>query len=116
MWISSPGNLDPVRYVAEALFEPDSVAGVYPEHPRVARLLACTVSMLNGKLRLAALLLACSADQAGFYVPYTAKAYERSPRAWPSAYLLNLVEFRPSLDEVVVAGEGYEDRWERWSL
>jgi hypothetical protein len=52
---------DPVGNVAKALLEPSGVAGVDPEHPHLARLLACAMGIFDGELRLATLLLAGSA-------------------------------------------------------
>ena len=72
--------------------------------------------MLDGELRLASLLLACSASRAGVCLPYAAEADEGSPRIRRSASLLELIERCPSLDKVGVARERYHDRWGRWSL
>jgi hypothetical protein len=54
----SPSDLDPVGNVAKALLEPSGVAGIDPEHPHLARLLACAIGIFDGELRLASLLLA----------------------------------------------------------
>jgi hypothetical protein len=72
--------------------------------------------MLNGELRLASLLLARCACQAGVCLPYAAEANKRSPRVRRSTFLLELIKRCPLLDKVGVVGEGYEDRWGWWSL
>jgi hypothetical protein len=82
---------------------------MHPEHPRLRRPLAHAISILDGKLRLASLPLACSAGRLASCIPYATEADKRSPRAWPSASLLDLDECRTSLDEVSVAGEWYDD-------
>jgi len=67
--------------------------------------------MLDGELRLASLLLACNVVWIASCLPHTAEADERSPRVRRCASLLELVEYRDSLDKVGVARKGYEDRW-----
>lgn len=74
------------------------------------------VSMLDSKLRLASLLLACSASWAGICLPYAAKADERNPRFWHCAYFTKLVQCCASFNKVSVLGKGYKDRWGWWSL
>lgn len=65
LWVSPSSNLDLGGDVAVALLEPGGVASIHPEHPRLRRPLACALGMLDGmldgKLRLSSLPLACSA-------------------------------------------------------
>jgi hypothetical protein len=49
-------------------------------------------------------------------LPDAAQADERSPRTWYGTYLVYLIEYRPSLDEVSVATEGYDGQRVWWSL
>jgi hypothetical protein len=58
----------------------------------------------------------CCAGQTVRYPPNAAEADEGSPRVRRSASLMDLVECRASLDEVSVAGEGYDDGWGWWGL
>ncbi|KAI1523923.1 hypothetical protein PtrSN001A_011097 [Pyrenophora tritici-repentis] len=59
--VSPPKDLDAVGNVAIALLEAGDIAGMHPEHPRLSQLLSRAIGMLNSKLRLASLPLACAA-------------------------------------------------------
>jgi hypothetical protein len=56
--VLQPSDLDATSDVAVALLEPGGIAGVYPKDPRLRRLAACAIGILDSELRLASLPLA----------------------------------------------------------
>ena len=55
-------NLDLLCYLPVALLESSCVAGVRPEHPRLARLFSGAIAVLDGRLRLPVFVSGTSTD------------------------------------------------------
>ena len=55
-------------------------------------------------------------DDTPWCLPDTAQADKSSPRTWSTTFMMDLIEYSPLLNEILVASEGYDGRRVRWSV
>jgi hypothetical protein len=78
--------------------------------------------VLDGQLRLPVLTLDARCEIRALTkallpnLPYPAEARQRYSRCWRRASFTNMIEQRPAVDKVYIAGEGHEAGGLWWSL